>query len=461
MKRNTLWGTRLGIYFAAVGSAVGLGNIWRFPYIVSENGGGAFVLLYVFLALIVGVPVLIGEFMLGRLTRKGILATTSDILSSSSSKNKPLWMKRVVSIGSYLMIIVAFLMIAYLTVISSWVLFFLVQFSRSLFVELSVPVDQFMSSLRSDFLFQIILSLFHMFLVVSIVSRGIEDHFEKWVSYLVPFFSLILIILAAKSLSLNLSFEALQYFLYPDFSKLNLSSMSYALGHIFFTLGVGLGLTISFGRYLSSKTSIPLTGFRVTTIDSTVSIFAGLLVFPLVFSGVYGGLADKGPELLFDTVPQFLFKIYNGKIFGLGLFLCLYVSAIGACVGLLETIVSNIKEVKSTHHIKISWWAGSVGFVLSLLVSLLFSYWPEVRLAGKSLFQVFDMVLVNILLPITSLIVLFLVYYFIDNQTRKLEFFGEKSNLDQQLYGQWLFAVKWLIPIVYCITFSLLIYALA
>ena len=262
-KTSSLWSTRLGIYFAAVGSAVGLGNIWRFPFVVSENGGGAFVLVYIFLGLVVGVPLLISELMLGRLTRKGIIVGTKEILSSAGSLNKSTWLRLLVRMGSYLMLTVAFLMLAYLTLISSWVLYFLLQFIKSLFVTLPMPVGELMINLKSTLLGQCLLLASVMVIVVMVVVRGGENIFEKWVSYLVPLFSILLIVLAIKSLSLDVSAQALKYFLYPDFSKLSFSSVGYALGHIFFTLSIGLGLTVSFGRFLNPKTNIPLTGFKI------------------------------------------------------------------------------------------------------------------------------------------------------------------------------------------------------
>lgn len=290
-----------------------------------------------------------------------------------------------------------------------------------------------------------------------VVVRGGESIFEKWVSYLVPLFSILLIVLAVKSLSLDVSAEAVKYFLYPDFSKLSFSSVGYALGQIFFTLSIGLGLTVSFGRFLSPKTSIPITGFRVAAIDSTVSIFAGLLVFPLVISGLYGVADTSGPSLVFDTVPSFLYKIPNGKIFGCLLFLCLFISAIGACIGLLHTLVINIKEAKKSNHIKTTWACGVVGVVLSMIPTLFFSKFNNIYFFEKSLFELFDIVLVNILLPTSCLIVLLMVYFFIDHQTKKSEFFGENNLIDKHTFTQWMFALKYLIPILYIFTYSSII----
>ena len=457
MKKQSLWSTRLGIYFAAVGSAVGLGNIWRFPFVVAENGGGAFVLLYIFLGLVVGVPILICELMIGRLTRKGIVVGTNELLASASNINKPIWARFMFKAGSYLILLVACLMLAYLTLISSWVLYFLIQFIKSLFVELPIPVNQLMLTLKSNFIGQFLLLSSIMVMVITVVVRGGENIFERWVSYLVPFFATLLIVLAIKSMSLDVSKEALRYFLYPDFSKLSFSSVSYALGHIFFTLSIGLGLTVSFGRFLNAKTNIPLTGFRVAAIDSTMSILAGLLVFPLVISGLYGAVLTKGPALVFETVPNFLFTIKHGRLFGVLLFLFLFFSAIGACISLLHSIVSNIKDIKKISHIKTTWSVGSGVVLLSLIPTLFFSKFSEVRFFDKSLFELFDVLLVNILLPTTCLIVLYMVYSLIDDQNRKSEFYGESTQIDKHMYDQWMFALKILIPIIYLITYTSLL----
>src|SRR5262249_31447397 len=159
---------------------------------------------------------------------------------------------------------------------------------------------------------------------------------EKWVSYSVPLFGVLVIILAYRSISLDQSQAAIRFLFYPDFSKLKISSLGEALGHVMFTLSVGFGVMVTFGSYLRERASLPIAGFRVTTLDCLISLGAGIMIFPLV---IYGGFQDAGPSLLFHAVPKLLTQIPGGQVFGIGFFLCLYLASVGASIGLLETVV--------------------------------------------------------------------------------------------------------------------------
>ena len=290
------WGTRFGFYLAAIGSAFGLGNIWRFPYIVSENGGGAFVLLYVFLVFVIGMPLLVGELILGRSTRSGVMRAIDIVIDEDPEKEK-LSKFKWLGVGALLLCLIV---LAYYAVISGWVLHYLSQLTVTAITGTSFDPSGTLSFLLENGWLQVLLTSVHLLVVIVIVAKDVEEGIERAVGFMMPVFVLLLLVLAAKSLSLPSAPDAMRFLLYPDFSSLTMQSLGQAVGHVFFTLSVGFGMMVTFGSYLSDRVYIPIAGFRVATMDSFISLFAGLMIFPLVMVGVQPA---TGPEMLFASVP--------------------------------------------------------------------------------------------------------------------------------------------------------------
>lgn len=445
------WGTRFGFYLVAAGSAFGLGNLWRFPYIVSENGGGAFVLLYVFLVFIIGMPFLIGELLLGKTTRSSVLRATEKLsvqvdptlVESKNISTVNQWMTKAVG---PLSVILCLIVLAYYSVISGWVLHFFMQFLVSFFHSEGLQGQRALQILLDKGWLQILLTSVHLLVVMIIVAREVEEGIERWVGYMMPVFIGLLLVLTYKSLSLDSSPAALRFFLYPDFSKLSISSFAQALGHVFFTLSIGFGTMVTFGSYMRQKAYVPLAGFRVAAVDSFISIFAGMMLFPLVFVSEE---PIEGLLLLFQTVPALLSKIPGGTIFGLGFFLCLYLAALGASIGLLETMVANLREGTKIKRTQAAWWAGGISFVLALIPALSTSYLGAIQYGGRGLLEILDAALINWLLPIAALVISQVVCYRLKSKIKEAEFLDENSPTSIKLYSHWLFVLKWLaVPII-------------
>jgi NSS family neurotransmitter:Na+ symporter len=327
-RRRSLWGTRFGFYLAAVGSAFGLGNLWRFPYITVENGGGAFVIMYIVMALCVGLPLLIGELMLGKISRRSVISACSRLSKDESISRK----MRTKGGGAWmwtgrLSVIVCLLILSYYAVISGWVLHFLMQFFVSQLKTGAFDVEKSLAVLREHGGLQIALMSVHLLITLVIVGKGVQEGIEKWVSYSMPAFIILLMILVTKSLSLPSAGDALRFMFYPDFSKLTLFSPLDAIGHVLFTLSIGIGTMVTFGSYLNETTKIPAAGFRITAMDTVISLFAGLLIFPLLIGAAF---STTGPELLFQTLPRLLVDLDSGFLFGMAFFICLYLAALGA-----------------------------------------------------------------------------------------------------------------------------------
>lgn len=434
---NRSWRTRYGFYFLAVGSAFGLGNLWRFPYVVGENGGGAFVLLYIFLALTLGLPLLIGELMLGRLTRQSVVMATRKVSLTSGKNFKFL---------SALPVILSLVVLSYYSVISGWVLHFIMQFSSSAFGSTQIGSGSMMLLLKNGGL-QFGLASVHLLITLVVVVKGIQNGLEKSIGWTMPFFAFLVVILIWRSTSLSTTDDVLRFLFYPDFSKLTLSSLNHAVGHVFFTLSVGFGTMVTFGSYIREDQHVPTAGLRVSLFDSIVSLGALFIVFPLVFKASNRTITD--PALMFDVLPQFFIEMKGGTLFGLAFFVCLYLAALNASIGLLETVVSNIVDTfKNMTRNSASWITGAVALLLTLVPSLSGSFFREARLGEKGLIELIDSLLINGFLPLVALGLSIIFFKGISLKEKERLFVDKERFVSYSMFPQWLFAVQWFAPAV-------------
>lgn len=452
MSSKKYWSSRLGFYLAAVGSAVGLGNLWRFPYIVGENGGGAFVLLYLFFAVAVGLPLLIGELSLGKQARRPLLPALLKFRHPLlKTRSLP---PRVIKGLGLLSLSVTGMILAYYAVVSGWVLHFSTQFLVGLFVDDWLTARSSFAPLMSNGALQISLASVHILALVVISLRGIQDGLEKWISRMMPVFGFLLFLLLIQALSLPSTSEALRFLFYPDFTKLTLSSPLHALGHVLFTLSLGIGAMVTFGSFLRESDQIPKAGYRVTFVDIVLSLVAGLLIFPLVFQGG-GGAQLTDPGLLFETLPRFLIELRLGSLFGLMFFVCLYLSALSASLGLLEVILSHLMDAFKWTRAKACVVAGLLALALSVLPGLSSSVLKNVRFSGGSILESLDSLLIHWALPLIALGMSYFLAYQMPKNIKQ-EMFGESSSVENQImYVKWEQSLKFSIPVIIGLCFLL------
>jgi len=448
MRRGGAWATRFGIYLAAIGSAFGLGSLWRFPFIVEDNGGGAFVILYFFLVMLIGVPLLIGELLIGKVTRRGVLSAQRQLSAQSQvlhSDKKNRFLIRAMPLMAAASLAVAVLILGYYSVVSGWVLHFLLQFVGLPFSQTQngLPVD--MTQLMASAPRQISLTVIHLTLIFLVVAKGVEDGIEKWVGLIMPIFVGILFVLVFKSLSLESSAQALRFFLYPDFSKLSLASLGAAVGQLCFTLSVGFATMITFGSYLRDQALVPRTGFRVATMDSLTALIAGLLIFPLVVSSP---MNSRGPVLLFETVPEFLLHIDGGLVFALFFFLCLYLAALGASISILETLVANVCENSNLKRGTATLITVLVAGVAALFPALSSTLFADVQWGGRGLLEIIDAVLINWILPVLALMFSQVVVYEVSENIKRNEFLALQGASSKILFDHWRVLMKWIVPAI-------------
>jgi neurotransmitter:Na+ symporter, NSS family len=434
--RQTYWRTRFGFYLAAVGSACGLGNLWRFPYVVGDNGGGAFVLLYVAIVLLLGMPLLIGEVMIGKTTRQSVLAATRSL----SERHKKHWKW----IGRF-SVVLSLVVLSYYAVVSGWVLHFLVQFTTGAVTGLyASDAQNLVSALMNNGLLQIALASSHLLVAIVVVLKGVQDGLERWVSYTVPLFVVLLLFLVLRSLSLEAGPEALRFLLYPDFSSLTKSSLLHAIGHACFTLSIGFGTMVTFGSYLRDSDHIPTAGFRVSVADTFISLLAGFLVFPIVLQA--SNIRASDPAMLFEALPLFLLAQPGGVFFGVLFFLCLYFAALGASIGLLEVIVSNLVDRLKVSRSLATWGSGGAALLIATGPALSSSVLRHIEFQGRGVLELFDTVLINFFLPIVAVGIGLCVVTVLTPKEREQAFIDNTRIESVRLFPHWRFVLKYLAP---------------
>lgn len=431
---------RFSFYLLALGSACGLGNLWRFPYIVGENGGGAFLLLYVFLALTVGLALLISELIIGHYTGTSILAVTRQL----SVQTK----KKYYILGWFSLLLSA-ITLSYYSVISGWVLHYLSQFIISFFQQ---DPTSYLKNISVNVLLQsgwrqFILAGVHLLVSVIIVVRGLGEGVEKRISSLLPLFGLLVAFLLVGSLSLDSNKEVLRFLFYPDFSKLNWSSLGHATGHVFFTLSLGFGTMVTLGSYFKNEDHLPTIGLRVTLVDTLISIIAVLLIFPIVFSSSKQITTD--PSLVFDVLPSFLSSIKGGILFGFAFFLFLWLAALNASIGLLETITANLTEKRPEMRRSLA-AALSVSAISLLTIFPAFSetIFRNIKIFDRSVIVFFDSALINVMLPVAVLGMVFIFFKVLSPGDRKKIFINNELTTSVVMYSHWIFFLKWVVPAV-------------
>lgn len=463
--KTSVFGTRFGFYLAAIGSAFGLGNLWRFPYVVAENGGGAFVLLYLFLVFLIGMPLLIAELSLGKISRNSLVPAIAKLMGDryqvrdirERTAVMPRWASFFLRyLGGFSMLI-TIVVLAYYAVISGWVLHFLMQLLVSLMDPSAFKPDGALKVLLENGWLQLLLTSVHLLTVGVIVAKDLEFGLEKWVGYFMPAFVLLVIVLAVKSLRLESASEAMRFMFYPDFSKLTLASTGQALGHVLFTLSVGFGSMVTFGSYLTEKAYVPMAGFRVCTLDALISLWAGVMIFPLV---VYGGQNYSGPQLLFQTVPHLVQHLPGGNLFGVGFFLCLYLASLGASIGLFETVVANWREARRVPRPRGAFLVAALCFILAVGPALSTNVLSNVRVGARGLLEFLDAALINWCLPIAALIVSQAVCWLLKQEMVRAEFVDEQTPGSERLFKHWIIVLRYVVVPVIVIALLLQLIAL-
>jgi len=375
MANREHWGSKFGFVLAASGSAIGLGNIWKFPYIAGENGGAAFIFVYLICIAIVGLPVVIAEILMGRTTQRNPVGAFRAL---SGSK---FW----TAIGG-LGVLAGFIILSFYTVIAGWSLGYMIEALQGTFSTLGTAeqASNHFNSLVGDPTWMIgFYTIFFVF-TMAVVILGVKDGIEKGSKIMMPILFIILIILMIKGISLKGSEAGLTFLLKPDWSKITGQSVLIALGHAFFTLSLGMGALMTYGSYLNKKTNIPNAAVQIVFLDTLIALMAGVAIFTAVFAT--GQDPAGGPGLIFNTLTVVFGSMTGGYYFGLLFFVLLTVAALTSAISLLEVVVAYFVDERSWGRSQAVMLFGSLVFLFGLPSALSFNL-----LAAHSNFRWMDM----------------------------------------------------------------------
>lgn len=435
LKRDN-FSDRFGVLVAVAGSAVGLGNLWRFPYLVGNNGGAAFIIIYLAFILILCLPIMLSEFIIGR---RGVANSIGAIKKLAPSSG---WL----SIG-VISVLSALTIMAFYSVVGGWTIHYIFKsFSSSLFINDSGNLSkQFFNFTQSTYL-PVLSHLLFLALSSLIVVAGVKNGIEKYSKILMPILFILVVIVAIRSLTLEGSAKGVEFLFRPDFSKVTGKTLLDALGQAFFSLSLGMGCIITYGSYIKRDENLFKISFMSAGADTLFALIAGLAIVPAVFA--FGISPSEGPSLVFITLPQVFAQIPFGQVISVLFFFILLIAAITSAISLIEVVTAfcteELKWSRKKAVINIFILLGIVGSISSLSMGSL----SHLTLWGKSIFDLFDFTSSNILLPIGGLLIVLFVGWRMGNDNIYDELTNGKTiTINRTLYKSLLFIIKYIAPI--------------
>ncbi len=391
MKRDN-FSSKFGVIAAAAGSAIGLGNIWKFPYITGQNGGAAFILVYLICIILVGTVVMVSELALGRRAQSNPSGAFKKLKPSSR------W-----NYTGYLAVATSFIILSFYSIIAGWVLSY---FHSSITGKLINVAPNELTSYFENLVGNTPMMLFFTLLVIGItafiVISGIQDGIEKYSKILMPVLLLTLIILIIRSITLDGAVKGLEFLFKPDFSQLTTQSVLEALGHSFYSLSLGMGIIITYGSYIKKEEDLVSLSLKVIAADTIIALMAGIVIFPAVFA--YGFEPGAGPSLVFITLPAVFQGMPFGSFFETLFFLLIGIAAITSTISLLEVSVTFITEEFHMSRKKATILLSIGVFLLSIPSTLSFGIWSGVKIFSLSIFDLFDYIASYIFLPLSGIL---------------------------------------------------------
>ncbi|MCY6483331.1 sodium-dependent transporter [Clostridium aestuarii] len=392
MKRDN-FGSKLGILAAAAGSAIGLGNIWKFPYITGQNGGAAFILVYLACIVLVGLPVMLTEFALGRRTHRNAVGAFKEL-----EPNKPWYLSGIVSVTT------AFIILSFYAIIAGWVFSYLSRSASGKLINVAPDkLEDYFGAIISNGTEPIVWTFVVLVVTAGVVILGVKTGIEKCSKFLMPILLLILIALMIRSVTLDGASAGLEFLFKPDFSQLTKKGVLEALGHSFYSLSLGMAIIMTYGSYIDKKENIFKLAVQVTIADTLIALMAGVVIFPAVFA--YGLKPNSGPGLIFITLPAVFKAMPFGAFFETLFFLLIGIAAVTSTISLMEVVVAFVTEQFNMGRKKATVLVTLALFALSIPSTLSFGAWSEVKMFGKNFFDLFDYITANISLPLGGVLV--------------------------------------------------------
>ncbi|MEP9404772.1 sodium-dependent transporter [Peribacillus frigoritolerans] len=440
MSKQDQWTSKLGFILAAAGSAIGLGAIWKLPYMTGENGGGVFFLLFIIFTLLIGAPILIAEFTIGRNAQKDAISAYKHI-----APGKP-W-----ALIGYGGVVASIILLSFFSVVGGWIISYLARsFTGSLSNLTQEEYGNFFNTIISNPYETVIAQLLFMVFTIWVVQGGVSKGIEKANKYMMPSLFILFIILLIRSLTLDGAMEGVKFFLKPDFSALTGETILLALGQSFFALSVGVSVMVTYASYLSKKEDITKSAFSVVGLNIFISLLAGLVIFPAVFA--LGFSPSSGPGLVFVVLPAVFNEMALGGIFMFIFFILLLFATLTTAFSILEIVVAAMIKGDSAKRKKASWIAGITVFLIGIPSALSFGVLSDLKIFNLSIFDFADYLTSNIALPVGALF----ISLFIGYQMKRIEVqkeFETGADPGRSLFKLWYFLIRYIVPIMIILVF--------
>lgn len=433
MEKRENWGSRIGFLMAAAGSAVGLGNIWRFPYLAGENGGGAFILIYLVFAVVIGISLMTAEFAIGRRTSLSAVGAYK-----SNSRN---W-----TFVGVIGVLTAFLIMGFYPVVGGWSLAYIVKsFTGLLGSDIGAEFGNFIGGGIQP----LVWALLFLGLNVFIVARGIAGGIEKAGKILMPTLFVLLVLISIRSITLPGAGAGLEFLFKPDFSQVTGATILAALGQAFFSLSLGMGCMITYGSYLSKSESLPSNAAIITLLDISIALLAGIAIFPALFA--FGLEPTEGAGLVFVVVPSIFAEMGAvGPIFSAIFFIALSVAALTSSVSLLEVVVAYLIDERKMDRKPAVYTAAGVMVVTGAIASLSLGAVPQLNIFGVAAFDIYDILTDKVFMALGGM----LLAIFAGWKLKKEDLYDELTNggtKEFALFNVWYTLIKYVIPVAIAI----------
>ncbi|GAK13755.1 sodium-dependent transporter [Geomicrobium sp. JCM 19039] len=434
------WGTRLGFILAAAGSAIGLGTVWRLPYVAGEQGGGLFFFIFIALLLTVGTSLLLAEFVLGRSTKEGAIEAYRKV----APKGQWHW---IGIIG----MIAAFLLLSFYSVVGGWITTY---FVRSFTGNVTSPPDgdhgALFESITSNPWEVGLAHLAFMIMTILVVQMGIKKGIEKASLYMMPALFIIFLILMVRSLTLDGAWEGVVYFLQPDFSAVSSETFLFALGQAFFSLSLGVSVMVTYSSYLDNKASLPGSAWSVVLLSVLIAFMAGLAIFPAIYA--FGLQPDEGPSLIFVVIPAVFQQLAFGEAFFMIFMLLMLFATLTSAFSLIEIIVTPFVRGKEHLRKRVTWAVGLLIFAMGIPSNLSFGLLADFHIFGLTFFDAVDFLVSNILLPLGALLISLFVAYKMKPSIMQEELL-RGSRFGKGFYFIWLIMIRVVVPLSIIVVF--------
>ncbi|MDF2988373.1 MAG: family Na+-dependent transporter [Eubacterium sp.] len=436
--------TGLAVFFATLSSTVGLGNIWKFPYLTGKYGGGAFLIIYFLCVLFVALPIMISELYIGRKTRKNAIGAIKTLTK------KPFW-----KVIGYMGILSAFFILFFYSAVAGWVYSYIFKAISGMFNNATMEkMESVFGETVTGPIPPVVWQIVAIAVVSTILLFGVKKGIERITKLLMPVLLVLIIICDIRSLFLPGAIEGIKFLFKVDFSSVTKEVILMALGLSFFKLSLGMGTIITYGSYFTSDNNMFATSGKVALSDTIVSLLAGIAIFPAVFS--FGMKPEQGPGLLFMTIPLVFSKIPLGGLLVVLFFILTAIAATTAMMSIFEVVITFITEEKKLSRRK--------AVIISAVIVMLFGFpsalsanntslFSSVKFFGQTFFNFFDSVSSNILLPLGGLLIAVFVGYFLNKRDIREELSNQGTLNNRGLITVYLFLLRFVTPILLLIVF--------